>query len=233
VYQGTPTYLLKPDLAFTSIVAVGSATAFYCSGVLISPSLVLTARHCLPASRVLFGNTIARPVAILQVKQTQVPDDKRLDAGVLVLATPVTVTPSLRRGAQDQSPPTGMVRLVGFGSDDPTGKLGFGVKRQVDAPTLGWGCDGYRVRSAGCEPDLELVLPRSGDRDTCDGDSGGPVLEWNDGGWRLVAITSRPVASARQSCGPGGIYERADRLAPWLDEQVRRTDPVRTVEVQR
>ena len=77
-----------------------------------------------------------------------------------------------------QRPLLGALRLVGFGANDTSGTSGYGIKRSTDVPVLGWGCDGYRARSTGCDPAWDLLIPRSGDRDTCDGDSGGPVLEW-------------------------------------------------------
>ncbi len=70
----------------------------------------------------------------------------------------------------------------------------------------------------------------TGGVDTCRGDSGGPLMELIGDGvgerrvcrWRVVGVTSRPVASARVVCGHGGIYTRVDRVRPWIDEQLRR-----------
>lgn len=222
--RAAPDMLL--DRYFADVVAVGSEGGYHCSGVQVGPRAVLTARHCLPATRVLFGQDVEHPLRVARVGHSRSAPEERMDAALLFLDSDVPQAPRSRRGAAESEAPSGAVRLIGFGATDAAGKRGYGVKRMVDVPVLGWGCDAYRSRSAGCEPDLELVLPRSGDRDTCDGDSGGPVFEFHRGAWRLLAITSRPVASARVRCGPGGIYQRLDRLAPWIDREV--SPPPRT-----
>jgi secreted trypsin-like serine protease len=61
---------------------------------------------------------------------------------------------------------------------------------------------------------MVLVSPHG--EDTCDGDSGGPVFEWDGTDWRIVAVTSRPIACARRRCGDGGVYVRVDRIERWL-----------------
>jgi secreted trypsin-like serine protease len=70
----------------------------------------------------------------------------------------------------------------------------------------GWGCDASRAGTTGCTPGLDMVIPRNGANDACSGDSGGPVLEPTDGGWRVVALVSRSIAGALLPCGDGGIY---------------------------
>ena len=42
----------------------------------------------------------------------------------------------------------------------------------------GWGCDERNRIRPGCVPGAEMVIAHTGGRDTCDGDSGGPVFEW-------------------------------------------------------
>jgi hypothetical protein len=205
---------------FEDIVAVGSATAFHCSGVLVAPRRVLTARHCIPASRVLIGYDVHMASRVAPVANTVAPDDPHLDVALLELAEDVTMAPRARRGAADTLQPIGMVRLMGFGSNDSAGKRGFGRKRYADVNVFGWGCDATRAAQTGCRASHEMVIPRRSDRDTCAGDSGGPVFEEHGGQWRLVAITSRPLPGSRVLCGDGGIYTRVDRIAPWLEKQL-------------
>jgi len=70
----------------------------------------------------------------------------------------------------------------------------------------------------GCLPGEEIVAQNLSGADSCDGDSGGPLLvtKTGDGGtgdgylssYFLAGITSRGIAGANPRCGAGGIYER-------------------------
>jgi hypothetical protein len=208
--------ILPVDVTMPDVVAVGDASSYFCTGTLVAPRLVLTARHCPISTRVLFGSTIGSGGAV-RVVDRRTPDDDGIDAALLVLKGPAPAPPRLRRTAQDATAPHGILRLAGFGSNVTSGLTGFGVKRRVDVPVSGWGCDGARPVTTGCAPGLEWILPRSGGRDTCDGDSGGPAFERWRGSWRLIGLTSRPLPGSRVRCGDGGIYVRVDRLDAWIE----------------
>jgi secreted trypsin-like serine protease len=68
-----------------------------------------------------------------------------------------------------------------------------------------------------------MVIASIGGRDTCWGDSGGPVLEPFAETWRLIAITSRPTLHGGASCGRGGIYIRIDVIDAWLTQALKET----------
>jgi hypothetical protein len=73
-------------------------------------------------------------------------------------------------------------------------------------------------RRGGCDRSLGLVAGRPLlQRDTCNGDSGGPFyVTGPDGGRLLAAATSRATDSAVSNCGDGGIYVRIDRYRSWI-----------------
>jgi hypothetical protein len=220
-----PDRLLPPQIEFVDVVAVGDADGWSCSGVLVGPvlaaarasdSFVLTARHCLPADRVAFGATTARGSDTRDVVEVIEHPDEDIDAALLRLAHQVGRRTHPHRVAGDDSPPAGHVRLVGFGADETSGRRGAGDVRVTDLLTTGWGCDARSAPTTGCLPGRELMVRGNGGLDACRGDSGGPVYEQIGCSWRLIAITSRAVASARRVCGDGGIYTRLDAIASWI-----------------
>lgn len=201
--------------AVEAVVAVGNDRRYFCSGTIVARRFVLTARHCLPATRVATGVNSDEPKEILRVVQSFSHPDPAMDVALLLLSPPRDQLPSLSwRGTDEKQAPTGEALLVGYGAQPPHR---YGVRRALSVPISDWGCDALRTRVTGCHAGRELVLPRLRGTDTCDGDSGGPVLELSDHGYRILAITSRPIAAYRLRCGDGGVYVRADVIADWVN----------------
>jgi secreted trypsin-like serine protease len=208
-----------------AVVAVGNERGYHCSGVLVDKQAVLTARHCLPTSRVLLGRSLVETSTEVRVVEAASAPGAA-DVALLRLAVPVNVPAVTRRSTEDPSPPLRRMRLAGFGTSRTAEGRDFGREHYTDLPgQASWGCDSQRAGWAGCDPALEMVIARTGGRDTCDGDSGGPVFELLTQGeglsrtcqWQLLGITSRPIASARVRCGDGGVYTRVDVLEHWID----------------
>jgi hypothetical protein len=207
--------LLQED----SILAV-HANAGLCSGVLVDPSVVLTAAHCTPAALVSLGDDANRSTKAIPVRRFEA--HPTLDVALLALAEPVTAPIPPRRTDPTEPEPMGGLWAIGFGLSE----AGAGKRRALTLTAEGWGCDGTRPRTTGCLPEGELVVPGHPGGDTCIGDSGGPLLEFFVSKRvcmpRLLGITSRRTANATSACGSGGIYTRADTIAGWIDEGVAR-----------
>ena len=204
------------DEALCEVVAVGSGARWTCTGVVVAPGWVLTARHCLPARQVAVGHDLQGAVRVGQVVATVPHPDRYTDAALLQLDVPLDVPPAALWTAP--TPPERPVRAVGFGSPDAVraGRFKQAVDLRVDAA---WGCDAAASRVLGCGAGRELVAATLDGKDTCDGDSGGPLFAPTPGAerpWAVVGITSRPVRNSRARCGDGGIFVRADRLADWV-----------------
>jgi hypothetical protein len=207
--------LLQED----SVLAV-HAQAGLCSGVLVDPSVVLTAAHCTPAALVSLGDDANRSTKAIPVRRFEA--HPTLDVALLALAEPVTAPIPPRRTDPTEPEPMGGLWAIGFGLSE----AGAGKRRALTLTAEGWGCDGTRPRTTGCLPEGELVVPGHPGGDTCIGDSGGPLLEFFVSKRvcmpRLLGITSRRTANATSACGSGGIYTRADTIAGWIDEGVAR-----------
>lgn len=188
--------------------------------MLVAPAWVLTARHCLPATRALFGTDMQHPTSAHRIVDSHVPEEKSSDAALVKIDPPSKVPVHDRRTAAQSSAPAGVVIVAGFGASDRSGVSGKGVLRTAEIPTFGWGCDAARAVSTGCRPASEMVLGKRGFADTCSGDSGGPMFERASGKLRLLAITSRRVPRGSSPCGDGGIYTRVDVLAGFIDKTI-------------
>jgi|GEM_PF-3991507 len=106
--------------------------------------------------------------------------------------------------------------LVGFGL---TESKVLGQKRVTSIHVADPICSVAGMKLYGCSVGREtVVIDFESKRDTCGGDSGGPVFirDANGRGYYLVAATSRAVGKGR-ACGPGGIYSLiTPRVIDWL-----------------
>jgi hypothetical protein len=210
-----------PDTAFADCVAVGSPTQWCCTGTLIAPNVVVTAGHCDQGgcgNRIFVGTDVDDPrhgrIVKVRVRHTNPgyrPPRDQDDIAVLVLDREVTdvepraiATPAALRSARS-------VRVVGYGYTDTSGSTGYGIRRLVDVPLAS------ADKRFGCDPKTEFVAGAPFlDKDSCNGDSGGPAYVYQRGAWLLAGATSRATASAIRPCGDGGIYTTVNAYRDWL-----------------
>jgi hypothetical protein len=220
---------------FPDCCAVGDETEYYCSGTLIAPNVVVTAGHCDYATRVfLNGNDVDHPADEAQVINIKRVTDEngfeslldfrhpnpKVDLRVLVLEQDSKVQPRrvAREGDLDG---VDEAMLVGFGMIDLAGTKGYGVKRQVVVPLETLDCTEEEIAGRrGCREGYEIVAGHRGLlRDTCRGDSGGPLyIEAEDGSYLLLGATSRGAWGKDNQCGDGGVYVRVDKFLDWIEE---------------
>lgn len=217
------------DVFEDSVAVIGNNKL--CSGVLVSKNTVLTAAHCYcdgVLDEVLIGTSIISPVDRIKIDKTksevfrpceQVKQDiTKGDIALLRIERPATATPravgDLRTVLSEAS-----VRAVGFGRTSSA----IGFKYQVNIVIASYQCNGQGFQGIPdtqiykCTPAFELVAAGL-NRDTCGGDSGGPIYVFGeDGKPYVVGITSRATTPDAQ-CGPGGIYNllSVSPLRAWL-----------------
>ena len=192
----------------------GSTVAHLCTAEVISPTVLLTAAHCVDAAGdtlfyVFKGPDLDRPTSAdwLGVQSVHANGDFNInklynghDIGVVVLSQPTSIVPlRFNRSVLNSSWMGTAVRLVGYGTSDAAGAKGAGRKRAAHT-TLG------RVTS---------YLFNVGDANgqNCHGDSGGPALVNIDGVETIVGVTS----FGTDPCDEGGYDTRVDLYASWID----------------
>ncbi|HVS19383.1 MAG TPA: trypsin-like serine protease [Planctomycetota bacterium] len=191
---------------FPSCVGIGNGQLICCSGVLVSPNVVVSAGHCLDESsgclaqvgtaQVFFGAewrpgaSTSPPeghwVAVRSIDHARNRPDGYLGAAdferdLLVLVLTETVDVEWARILPEEHlVEVSQVILSGFGASNLAGNFGAGIKREVLVPVYRANCseaDG----ELNCHANYELVatnLPttRGEAMGGCHGDSGGPAF---------------------------------------------------------
>ena len=191
----------------------------WCSGVLIGCRTFLTAAHCVcqgdgqscqepnapsPRSRIVY----LQHAGFFRVASIVVHPDYRFpsaDVAVLRLMTPVTAIAPTPLAA-DAPPPGTVATIVGFGRSNGEAN-DFGLKRAGDVTTSA--CSG------GLSDDDEVCWSYDGTgADSCDGDSGGPLLVPLATGTAVAGLTS----GGSNGCTPGDLAfdSNVATYRPWI-----------------
>lgn len=203
-----------------------------CSGVLVASDIVLTSAHCILGapltSYVLrIGATDANSGVIATAAGSAVYNYNpnatgtqiKYDAGLVHLRVPVSIQPVKISSVPIRANQPAVVIGWGQTQNDPNAPVSFTLQQANITTTDLTSCQAtYRSQGQSVLPDAQefcAVSSNSTTQGTCFGDSGGPVLIQEGGGWVLYGITSGGLGTS--PCMQPGMPGYFENVAYYKD----------------
>jgi secreted trypsin-like serine protease len=236
VIGGRPASL--QDWGFTAAVLT---PATLCTGVVLSPTKVLTAAHCvgnLPTTIVRTGSTSAFGGGeVSGVSSAAIAPGFahgfQNDLALLALRTPTMAPPIQLASAAEDTIYTRLgapLQVAGFGNRNPLlGREKVGLLTAADVsvrpcPLPSWAiCDSGGRAGAAVRKLKGRVRKRTVKKSVCSGDSGGPLVARTPAGARLIGVAEASSGPRKPNpfffviCGLKGFPSLHTRAASYLD----------------
>jgi hypothetical protein len=221
-------------------LSVGDGTAYYCTGALVAPSVVLTAAHCavllttpqFPVSAFTVGTgrldladtTTGQVLGVsgVVISPTWSPTTNVGDLALLQLAQPssaltMPIAPQSDEGIVNQ-PGTNII-IAGWGLTNATGPL----PTQLHWVDLSIQSDKYCgqqfVAPQAYDPVSMFCASQPGTlAAACPGDSGAPaIVQWAPGQYEVIGVASMKVGT---NCDPPDAFARITYASTWLTNEI-------------
>lgn len=159
------------------------------------------------------------------------PETFNLDIALVKLARPVLMNNNVNviclPSREDRFPPGTVCVTAGWGHAEEGGELANVVNHVLVPIIRRHTCNSLYRRlahkiSVTISSDMLCAGYRTGGKDACQYDSGGPMVHYDraDGQWTLVGVVSTGYGCARR--GYPGIYTRVSDFVPWIQTVVER-----------
>lgn len=210
---------------FPWMVSLQNNGKHFCGAMLIHPSWILTAKHCLkvtPNPLVMIGGLdLNNTTEFIMRKIAKTVEHPDLDVALIQLDQPVTDRTPIKVNNNPNINPGVNTEAIGWGRLSENGSL-TSILQEVVLPVVGnEKCSS--LYSDKFQPNNHMCAGyEQGQKDACQGDSGGPlIIMWDENDIStqfLVGVTSWGIGCARE--GKFGVWVRTSTILPWLTQNI-------------